>query len=455
MSAVNKEKAKTNEGMVLDAVLDALGIIHMEIFPRHHATGCECRLSKLLNNAHALLGEEVSAALLSSQSTESHTMAAVPENSPLMQAWNTLIATPEFANAKRWAADPEHLQGSLWLVFMEGFQRGNSHRINLADALLAAHEQPTQAGQDQQESAALRDMLDDARGLLDMIRARLGVPVEPHQTLNERLLEAATLWPEPTYAVGQQVLVYDRYLFAIPLKAEITKFADSNDGVEVRLLQSNHHRHPVGDLFWCHRAQLRPLDDGKQASAPAQDQFRPRDCFDPMTTADAKRQDVCRYCRARAYGSLDNVFVDDGNEYAHAKCLARCQPDAGASAAPLDAGGRALLNAAATSGDEGAVRLAAQLAGVAPCEGCDYLPSHCKCKKIVDAAIDQLRKVRNALSFGQARAAMNAGIDRLEVAASVMWRSDTAALDPKHPDWCGKVSNGVLFYCSDKCRLDL
>jgi hypothetical protein len=42
-----------------------------------------------------------------------------------------------------------------------------------------------------EEIEATRDMLNDARTELDMIREALGVPVEPHQTLSERVLEAA------------------------------------------------------------------------------------------------------------------------------------------------------------------------------------------------------------------------------------------------------------------------
>ena len=38
---------------------------------------------------------------------------------------------------------------------------------------------------------ALRDMLEDTRCLVDTIRSLLGVPYEPHQTLDERLLGAA------------------------------------------------------------------------------------------------------------------------------------------------------------------------------------------------------------------------------------------------------------------------
>jgi len=41
------------------------------------------------------------------------------------------------------------------------------------------------------ETEALRDMLDSARADLEVIRQALGVPVEPHQSLMERMVEAA------------------------------------------------------------------------------------------------------------------------------------------------------------------------------------------------------------------------------------------------------------------------
>ena len=58
-------------------------------------------------------------------------------------------------------------------------------------------------------------------------------------------------------AVGHIVYVYDRYRFAIPLKGEIVKFADSNDGVEVRLHESNNYQYPIGKRVWVHSQQLR------------------------------------------------------------------------------------------------------------------------------------------------------------------------------------------------------
>lgn len=40
---------------------------------------------------------------------------------------------------------------------------------------------------------------------------------------------------------------------------------------------------------------------------------------------------------------------------------------------------RVLLDAAAKSGDPGAIRLAMQLGGVAPCEKCMFVHYHCQC----------------------------------------------------------------------------
>lgn len=57
--------------------------------------------------------------------------------------------------------------------------------------------------------------------------------------------------------IGDIVNVYDRYRFAIPLRAEIIKFSSTNDGVEVVLLESNSHKYPIGDSVWAHGQQLK------------------------------------------------------------------------------------------------------------------------------------------------------------------------------------------------------
>ena len=48
-----------------------------------------------------------------------------------------------------------------------------------------------QAKQLEQERDASRDMLDSTRLELELLREAMGVPVEPHQSLSDRMLEAA------------------------------------------------------------------------------------------------------------------------------------------------------------------------------------------------------------------------------------------------------------------------
>jgi hypothetical protein len=58
-------------------------------------------------------------------------MAPVPEDHPLMIAWNAYKATDDFANTRKWAAQDQHLDGSLWAAFEQGYR-----------AALAAHPAP-------------------------------------------------------------------------------------------------------------------------------------------------------------------------------------------------------------------------------------------------------------------------------------------------------------------------
>lgn len=49
-------------------------------------------------------------------------MTPCPKDDPLMVAWSEFQATEDFDNTRRWAAHPEHLQGSLWACFLAGFK---------------------------------------------------------------------------------------------------------------------------------------------------------------------------------------------------------------------------------------------------------------------------------------------------------------------------------------------
>ena len=54
------------------------------------------------------------------------TTTQVDPESPLAKAWEEYQGTDDFANSSKWAAHVEHphLQGSLWAVFMAGFDAG-------------------------------------------------------------------------------------------------------------------------------------------------------------------------------------------------------------------------------------------------------------------------------------------------------------------------------------------
>ena len=51
-------------------------------------------------------------------------MRQVADDEPLMVAWKAHQQTEEYANSRKWAAFPEHLDGSLWALFMAGFFAG-------------------------------------------------------------------------------------------------------------------------------------------------------------------------------------------------------------------------------------------------------------------------------------------------------------------------------------------
>jgi hypothetical protein len=65
------------------------------------------------------------------------------------------------------------------------------------------------------EAAALRDMLESARSDLEVIRDALGVPVEPHQSLIERMAEAAQAKGDARRR-GQFLLDVDNTAIKIP-----------------------------------------------------------------------------------------------------------------------------------------------------------------------------------------------------------------------------------------------
>jgi hypothetical protein len=61
------------------------------------------------------------------------------------------------------------------------------------------------------------------------------------------------------FRIGQEVIVYDRFRFAIPLKARIMTMSSVNDGVEIRLLESNNKHYPIDSDTWVHASQLKAI----------------------------------------------------------------------------------------------------------------------------------------------------------------------------------------------------
>ena len=58
---------------------------------------------------------------------------------------------------------------------------------------------------------------------------------------------------------GQKVLVFDRYRFAVPLKATICSTSGCNDGILVLLEHSNNSSYPIGTQIWVHAQQLKRI----------------------------------------------------------------------------------------------------------------------------------------------------------------------------------------------------
>jgi hypothetical protein len=50
------------------------------------------------------------------------TYKPLPKDSPLRKAWAEHKRSDEYANAKRWATRPGHVDGSMWTVFVAGWE---------------------------------------------------------------------------------------------------------------------------------------------------------------------------------------------------------------------------------------------------------------------------------------------------------------------------------------------
>lgn len=61
------------------------------------------------------------------------TETPVPKTDPMMKAWDSFRTSDEYVNIKSWASKSEHLQGSLWAMFVAGYKAATERAADLHD----------------------------------------------------------------------------------------------------------------------------------------------------------------------------------------------------------------------------------------------------------------------------------------------------------------------------------
>jgi hypothetical protein len=51
---------------------------------------------------------------------------AVPTDHPMMKLWNEYKASSDYATSRKYAIDPQHVDGSLWAAFCAGWNSRNA-----------------------------------------------------------------------------------------------------------------------------------------------------------------------------------------------------------------------------------------------------------------------------------------------------------------------------------------
>jgi hypothetical protein len=62
-------------------------------------------------------------------------MAEMPLTHPLRAAWEQYKLTDEFNNTRKWAAEPMHLEGSLWAVWLAAFTAATERAASLHESI--------------------------------------------------------------------------------------------------------------------------------------------------------------------------------------------------------------------------------------------------------------------------------------------------------------------------------
>lgn len=78
----------------------------------------------------------------------------------------------------------------------------------------------------------------------------------PGEACMHNSAEPCELKDKKVFANGDAVRVYDRYRFAIPIRATVKQISDLDGGVEVVLEETNNAQYPVGSTIWVDARQL-------------------------------------------------------------------------------------------------------------------------------------------------------------------------------------------------------
>jgi hypothetical protein len=62
-------------------------------------------------------------------------MAEIPKTHPLRATWEQYKQSEEYANTKKWAAHPMHLEGSLWGVWLAAYTAATERAAALHESV--------------------------------------------------------------------------------------------------------------------------------------------------------------------------------------------------------------------------------------------------------------------------------------------------------------------------------
>lgn len=62
-------------------------------------------------------------------------MKEMPLTHPLRAAWESYKLSDDYANSRKWAAQPEHIEGSMWAVWLAAFNAATERAAALHESV--------------------------------------------------------------------------------------------------------------------------------------------------------------------------------------------------------------------------------------------------------------------------------------------------------------------------------